>query len=179
MVIACSSEKKKQVAKIELETTSFTYTESSPNIHIENVQEKHLDAIIESYKEVEAYYGKELSKSVKVIRFKGQDEPWVPQTDYHYCIDVKQPESTEEEHIYHFASGCRSKSTLMREFNRVLYNYIDIETCDDLCACMKEEQIDLNFDTKGKLSCKSYCGSTSWEHTCETFSELQSCCKTK
>ena len=176
-MMACKNEKKKQVDAPKIETVSYSYTDSSPDIHIENVQVKHRDAIIESYKEIEAYYGKNLSKTVDIIHFKGQEAPWVPQTDDHYCIDVKHNDSTEKEHIYYFASRCRSKSTLMREFNRILYRYIDIETCEDLCACMKDEQIDLRFDSKGKLDCKSYCGSTSWEHTCDTFSDLKACCK--
>ena len=37
--------------------------------------------------ELQAYYGKNLSETVSKIHLEGQDAPWKPATDNHYCID--------------------------------------------------------------------------------------------
>ena len=171
----CKSEKKTEVKIKEIETQDFIFERSSPQLHIKNVQEKHLSVMLDAYRELEAYYGRELASDIDVIRFEGQETPWVPEAERHYCVDVKHPSSTKKEHVYYFATRCRSYSTLLRETNRVLYSYIDIQTCDELCACMIEEELSVRFG-KDNLDCKTYCGSTNWEHICQEFSELKQCC---
>ena len=178
VLYGCTTDKKQTLEKKEIETIDFLFEKSSPKIHITNVQPKHLEVMLDAYRELEAYYGKELASNITVIRFKGQSSPWVPEEEKHYCVDSKHPDSTAQEHVYYFANHCRSYSTLLRETNKVLYSYIDIQTCDDLCACMIEEQISLRFG-KDNLDCKKYCGSTNWEHVCTEFPKLKTCCRKK
>ena len=160
--MACSSDKKAPTTEItEIETTEYSQPTDALSLHIDNVQEKHLEIMLMAYKELEAYYGGTLQAEVRTIRFVGKASPWKPIEDGHYCIDQIAEESTESEHIYYFANYCRSKSTLLRETNRVLYSYINIQTCAELCACVMEKQLNMklpkNMDCKtliAKLDCK-------------------------
>lgn len=147
---------------------------SRPAVHIEQVREKHLDMMLSAYKELEAYYGSVLSTKVQKIRFVGKSSPWKPHAEKRYCIDARSKESTDSEHIYYFANYCRSLSTLLRETNDILYSYIDIQTCSDLCSCVMEKGITLKA---GKMDCMTFCQSLGWEVTCSKGNEVHSeCC---
>ena len=170
---ACSSpsiEEQTQVSTIELIETHSE--DSKPALQIEKVQAHHLAIMLSAYKELEAYYGSVLSKEVKRIRFVGQDSPWKPLAEKHYCIDLRSEDSTEVEHIYYFANYCRSKSTLLRETNEVLFSYVDIQTCSDLCSCVMEKHV--SWQTGA--TCLSYCESLTWEVTCESHPEVKNKC---
>ena len=143
-----------------------------PKFRIEHVQQKHLDVILSAYKELEAYHGVELSKDVEQIRFVGQDFPWKPITEKHYCIDVREQESTEKEHVYKFANYCRSVSTLLRETNEILNSYINIQTCEDVCACVDAKELSM-FRS---LSCLDFCKPKGVELTCESNKTLKKQC---
>ena len=147
-----------------------------PKIHIEQVQEKHLNLMLSGYKELEAYYGSVLTSDVDTIRFVGQDAPWKPETEGRYCIDVRNQQSTKTEHIYFFANYCRSLSTLLRETNETLYSYVSIQTCSDLCSCIMEKGVKLNT---GKMDCMTFCQSLGWEVTCSKGPDIQSICCAK
>ena len=175
--MACTSDKNvSELDTPKMEATNFSQQSDSLSLHIENVQEKHLEIMLMAYKELEAYYGGSLQADTHKIRFVGKDAPWKPISDGHYCIDSRASESTEEEHIYYFANYCRSKSTLLRETNRVLYSYINIQTCSDLCACVMEKQLHINLPKN--MDCKTYCASSTWDLTCSSNANINAqCCE--
>ena len=176
-LMACSSDNSIPTTEVNsIDTTEYSQTAKTLSLHIDNVQEKHLEIMLMAYKELEAYYGGTLQAEVRTIRFVGKQSPWKPIQDGHYCIDQRAAESTEAEHIYYFANYCRSKSTLLRETNRVLYGYIDIQTCTELCACVMEKQ--LNMRLPKNMDCKTYCESSTWDLTCASDAELNTqCCQ--
>ena len=140
----------------------------SPVIQVEQVREKHLEIMLSAYKELNAYYDGVLNTDIQRIRFVGKPSPWKPQTDGQYCIDVLSADSSQTEHIYYFANYCRSLSTLLRENNNVLYSYINIQTCADLCSCVMEKGSRLKTTINNKnLDCLTYCESLGWEVTCD------------
>ena len=56
--MACSSDKIDPTTEIaEIETTAYSQPTEALSLHIENLQEKHLEIMLMAYKELEAYYG--------------------------------------------------------------------------------------------------------------------------
>ena len=74
------------------------------------------------------------------------------------------------------ASSVSVQKSLLRETNRVLYSYINIQTCADLCACVMEKQI--NMKLPKNMDCKTYCESSTWDLTCTSDTILgEQCCQ--
>ena len=111
LLLGCSKETKKNEESKEIEAVVPLISEhsegKSPIIQFEQVREKHLEIMLSAYKELNTYYDGVLNTDIKRVRFVGKSSPWKPQTDGHYCIDVRSPESSKTEHIYHFANYCR------------------------------------------------------------------------
>lgn len=185
LVLGCGKEEvKENVTKDNVEKTVPLISKHSegkkPVFTIEEVREKHLEVILSAYKELHAYYDGVLNTDVEVIRFVGKSAPWKPQTDGHYCIDVLRSESTDKEHVYYFANYCRSLSTLLRETNNILYSYINIQTCSDLCSCVMEKGSRLRTTINNKnVDCITYCESLGWEVTCTKGGQdlMNKCCQ--
>ena len=182
ILLGCSKEAPQSPQKSEVKIQEVPYVSShsegeNPVFLIENIQEKHLEMMLAAYKELETYYDGVLSTDVKKIRFVGKPSPWKPTTDGQYCIDTLSSTSTKTEHIYYFANYCRSLSTLLRETNHILYSYINIQTCEDLCSCVMEKGLRVRTTiNKKNVSCITYCKSIGWENTCTQGNVNTKCC---
>lgn len=182
VLLGCSKETKKNEESKENEVVVPLISEHSegknPIIQFEQVHEKHLEIMLSAYQELNTYYEGVLNTDVKQVRFVGKSSPWKPQADGHYCIDVRSPDSSKTEHIYYFANYCRSLSTLLRETSTILYSYVDIQTCEDLCSCVMEKGLRLStrIDEKN-VRCTTYCKSLGLEVTCSNNgSDLKNKC---
>ena len=183
LLLGCSKEttkpKESQVTEVTVPLVSEYSEGKSPVVQFEQVREKHLEIMLSAYKELNAYYDGVLNTELKRVRFVGKASPWKPQTDGHYCIDIRSEDSTETEHIYYFANYCRSLSTLLRETSNILYAYVNIQTCDDLCSCVMEKGLRLQTTiNKKNVSCTTYCKSLGWEVTCSNSGQdlKNKCC---
>ncbi|MAA79192.1 MAG: hypothetical protein CL916_08015 [Deltaproteobacteria bacterium] len=184
LVFGCSKEivqpkENKEQTKEAVPLISKHVEGKIPVIQIEEVREKHLEIMLSAYKELNAYYDGVLNTDVQRVRFVGRTSPWKPQTDGQYCIDALSADSSQTEHIYYFANYCRSLSTLLRETNNILYSYINIQTCTDLCSCVMEKGLRLKTRIdKKNVDCLTYCESLGWEVTCSTSGQdlKNKCC---
>ena len=169
-------QQKAKVEQIAQETTDFLFEQSTPQIHITNVQERQLETMKTAVYELQAYYGKNLSETVSKIHLEGQDAPWKPATDNHYCIDPIEyvEENKQRQAVAKFANYCRSSATLLRETNELLYKFVKLDTCKELCDCVIESGYSMEIP-KGQ-TCLTYCNSSSWELTCEEDPVLKKAC---
>ena len=109
------SQQKAKVEQIAQETTDFLFEQSTPQIHITNVQERQLETMKTAVYELQAYYGKNLSETVSKIHLEGQDAPWKPATDNHYCIDpIEYVEENKQRQLANL-NYCRSSATYARD----------------------------------------------------------------
>ncbi|MBM74432.1 MAG: hypothetical protein CMK59_03455 [Proteobacteria bacterium] len=165
-VLACAQQ--------ELQSPQTSHLEqsiSSTELSVRQAQEYQKKIIVEEFRRYNDHFQSYFLPPENIL-FEGKEEPWVPISSGHLCVDEKKSlkSNSQDVVVYEFANWCQRESQFRREIVHIFQGYVlQPKSCEQLCSCI---------DPEGKLmnapSCLQLCQDLGTRDFCF---QNQRCCE--